>query len=208
MIINSDYKTLTILYNNKIIFRQLNEYNLLKYDSFNGNRIMVKLNSNCEVLETFNNGIFNVKHGKTKMQLRDKNEIAKRLIFCMENKTTNPIKELMLKNQAKTVNKDYLINALKPYYDKIKFTDESIIINDVFKVDNNGQAYKKSNSKWSSLCIVVSDFNHEIIKTDLGTLRINFKTLEILYKTLFLLFPNVKDTVFMNQLSTELKSKL
>ena len=115
MIINSDYKTLTILYNNKIIFRQLNEYNLLKYDSFNGNRIMVKLNSNCEVLETFNNGIFNVKHGKTKMQLRDKNEIAKRLIFCMENKTTNPIKELMLKNQAKTVNKDYLINALKPF---------------------------------------------------------------------------------------------
>jgi len=208
MIVNSDYNTLTILQNDKLFFRQLNEYNILKYNSFNGKRIMIKLNSNCDVLETFNEGIFNVRYGKTKLQLRNKNEIARRLIFCIENKTTNPIKELMLNKQEKQVSRDYLINALKPYYNQIKFTDNSIIVKDVFKVDNNGQAYKKIKYKWQSLCIVVSSFNHETIKTDLGTLRINFNTLEILYKVLFLLFPNKNDTVFMNQLSHDLKSKL
>jgi hypothetical protein len=208
MIINSDFDTLTIMDNDKLIFRQLNEYNLLKYDVFKGNRIIVKLNDNCDISETFNEGIFNVRYNQTKMQLRDKIELSKRLIFCIDNKTDIPIKQLMLNKQRDTVNQDYLLNALKPYYDKIKFTNDEIIVKDVFKVDKNGQAYKKNNNKWSSLCIVVSRTNDEIIKTDLGKLKISFKTLEILYKVLFLIFPNTNDKIFMNQLNASLRNQL
>ena len=209
MLINSDYNTLTLMdKTGKIYFRQINDYNLLKFVDFDSNRIMVKLNSNCEVIETFNNGIFNVKYGNIRLQLHNKQEIAKRLKYCMENKTTTPIKELILDKQSDKVNRDYLINSLKPFYDKIKFTNDSIIVKDLFKVNNNGQAYKLNKTKWSFLCIVVNSFNDDKIKTDLGNIKINFKTQEILFKVLFLLFPNKLDSVFMNQLTQEQKEKL
>lgn len=209
MLINSDYNTLTLMDSKgKIYFRQINDYNLLKFVDFDSNRIMVKLNSNCEVIETFNNGIFNVKYGNIRLQLHNKQEIAKRLKYCMENKTTEPIKELILDKQSDKVNRDYLINSLKPFYDKIKFTNDSIIVKDLFKVNNNGQAYKLNKTKWSFLCIVVNSFNEDKIKTDLGNIKINFKTQEILFKVLFLLFPNKLDSVFMNQLTQEQKEKL
>ncbi len=72
MIINSDYKTLTIIEDNKLFFRQINEYNILKHKDFEGKRIMIKLNDDTEVLETFNNGIFNVRHKNKNLQLHDK----------------------------------------------------------------------------------------------------------------------------------------
>jgi len=82
MIIDSDYKTLTIIDNKGLMkIRNLNEYNLMKYEKFNGNRIILKLGKTAEIVETFNNGVFNVKIKTLRTQLRDKEKIC----FCINH---------------------------------------------------------------------------------------------------------------------------
>lgn len=206
MIIDSDYNTLTILDKGIIRIRNLNEYNLLKYRDFDGNRIMIKLSDKCNITETFNEGIFNVNYGNISMQIRDYNELSKRVLFSVQNKTDQPIKELLLENKKEEIEKDFLIKVLNQYGKRIKCTDK-IIIDDRFAVDANGQAYYIENNKFNRLCVVALSVNELrlIAKHELGDLNIDFKTKEIFCKVLFLLFPDKTDSVFFNQLPDRIK---
>ena len=47
--------------------------------------------------------------------------------------------------------------------------------------------------------------SNKTIKHELGEVKINFKTMEIYTKVLFLLFPNLNDSVFINQLPANIK---
>ena len=212
-IIDNDYNTLTVLdKDKKLLIRNINEYTLLKYKDFGGELIKVKLSDNVTVEETVNNeGVFNITVGKHKLQTRNKIEIAKRLKFCMTNKTTEPIIELLRDELTDEINKEFFRNALKPFGDRIEFLDDdSILIDDLFKVDKNGQAYvRKGKDDFKVICIVAGDpkFKHHI-NHSLGTFKIDFRTTEIYFKTLFLLFPDINDKVFYDQLPAQVKKRL
>lgn len=207
-ILDSDYSTLTIIDNGKIKNRNLNEYNILKYGKFNGQRIIVKLSDKCEIVETFNEGIFNVYYGKLSMQIRDTLELCRRISFCIDNKVDDPIKELLAKNKKDELNLSYLQEFLSQYDKHIEFIDDKIVINKIFAVDKNGQAYFNDNGEFRRLCIVVGNIpalKMQVSDNDLGEHEIDFKTKEILMKVLFLLFPDITDSVFFNQLSNDIK---
>ncbi len=209
MIIDSDYQTLTIIDKGGIKIRNLNDYNILKYQEFDGNRIIIKLSDNCEIVETYNEGIFNVNVGSISMQITDYIELAKRIKFCMETKTDQPIKDLLLEHKKEELNREFLTKALSHYGNRIKFSDK-IIIDDIFAIDENGQAYFLIKEKLTRLCIVA--INHEVLKMNidhaLGNIKIDFRTKEIFCKALFLLFPDKTDMIFFNQLPEEIKSKI
>jgi len=209
MIIDNDYETLTVKdKDNKIKIRNIDEYNLMKYQDFDGDRIIVNLNKNCSVIETFDEGIFNIRFKNYRMQLRDKIEVCKRLKFAIETHNDNPIKELLLDNVKDSLDKDFLIMVLKGYGERVKITDKEILIDEWFKVDMNGQAYFKNiHEEFKAVCIVANktgQMNYKL-KHELGKFDLSFKTLEIYFKVLFLLFPNKEDSVFMNQLPKKLK---
>jgi len=213
MIIDNEYDTLTVLdKNKKLLIRNINEYTLLKYQDFKGELIKVKLSKHVIVEEAINNeGVFNITVGKHKLQSRNKIEIAKRLKFCMTNKVTEPIIELLRDELTDEINKEFFKNALSPFGDRLNFLhDDSIIIDDIFKVDKNGQAHVRTNNKtWKFVCIVAGDpkFKHHI-NTALGAFKIDFRTTEIYFKVLFLLFPDTKDSIFMQQLPAPIKKRL
>ena len=211
-IIDNNYETLTVLdKDQKLLIRNINDYNLLKYKDFNGERIHFKL-GNVEVLETFNDGIFNIKVGNHKLQTHNKIEIAKRIKYCLTNNTSDPIVELLKDELSQEINREFFINMLKPFEKHIKILDDkSIIIDEIFKVDQNGQAHVKVSGKngWKFVCIVAgsSKFKHQI-SHQLGTFKIDFRTTEIYFKVLFLLYPDLSDDVFFKQLPSNIKKKL
>jgi len=212
-IIDNDYETLTVKdVNGKILIRNIDEYNLMKYKDFKGDRIIVKLNNKCEVIETYNNGIFNVRYEGYKMQIRDKIEVCKRLKFCLDTGSDQPIKELLLNNVKDTIKEDWIREVLKPFGDRVEIktidNKTKVYIDNLFCVDSNGQAYFKTNGSLKNICIVADHSGKLNFKLghELGKFDLDFRTLEIYSKVLFFLFPNVKDSVFMNQLPAKIKS--
>jgi len=211
-IIDNNYDTLTVLdKDQKLLIRSINDYTLLKYKDFNGERIHFKL-GNVEVLETFNDGIFNVNVGENKLQTHNKIEMAKRIRFCVTNNTNEPIIELLKDELSEEMNKEFFVNMLKPFMNRVKILDDkAIIIDDIFKVDMNGQAHVKVSGKngWKFICIVAGSpqFKHQLTHK-LGTFKIDFRTTEIYFKVLFLLYPDLSDDVFFKQLPSNIKKKL
>jgi hypothetical protein len=208
-IIDSDYQTLTIkTIDNQILIRNIDEYNLLKYGEFEGKRIIVNLPENVKVVETFDEGIFNVSNNDVSIQLRDRIEICKRLTYCMQNETSDPIKELLLNSIETEIKKDVLEKWLIPFYERVQIIDCEVIIDNIFKVNKDGTAYYKDSKGWNFLCIVVHSNGQQnrIIKHELGEVKIDFKTIEIYNKVLFLLFPNLQDNIFLNQLPLKIKT--
>jgi hypothetical protein len=211
MILNSDQNSLLIVDDNsKLLIRNLNEYTILKYKHYNGKRINLKI-GNIQVIETYNDGIFNVivtneNNDQLKFQIHDKIEFCKRILFNDEKL----IKDFINESKKDDINQQFLIKSLSAFFDKLKFLKDGIEINEIFKIDNNGQAYFKNNNNWNFLCIVA--VNHKNFKyiddIGLGNIEIDFRTMEILHKTLFLLNPNLDDGIFMNQLPLKLKEIL
>jgi hypothetical protein len=200
MLINSDNNSLLILKDQKLIIRNLNEYTLLKYQEFNGNRIILKI-GNTEIIETYNDGIFNVCYNDLSMQIRDPIELCKRIKFNDQKY----IIELLINEKSNEFNMDFIVKSLSNYFDNLKFTDTEIIINSMFSVDLNGQAYYFFNDKKIKICIVASNLKTFDYKTQLGNIKIDFRTLEIIHKVLFLLFPNCKDLIFFRQLPKKIQ---
>lgn len=212
IILDSEYETLTVqLPNGQILIRNIDEYNILKYQKFKGRRIIKRIDKDCKVTETFNEGIFNIVYKDTSMQLRDKIEIAKRLSYCIENKTSEPIRQLLFDNIKDELKEDILIRWLYPFGSRLSINKDCIIIDDLFKVDMNAQAYYKgANGQFNRLCIVASKTGqlNKVLTHELGNIEIDFKTMEIYTKVLFLLFPNVKDRVFFNQLPANIQKHI
>jgi hypothetical protein len=210
LIINSDYNSLLIQKGSKLFIRNLNEYNILKHKDFDSNRINVTIGS-VNIHETYNDGIFNItvtseNHNELKFQVHKTIDLCKHILFNDEKLLLK-----FLQGEKKTdINQQFLIKSLKGFYDNLKFTNDSIIINDLFKVDKNAQAYFLHEDKEKPLCIVA--VNHEKFKMfdniGLGDQEIDFKTMEILHKVLFLLIPNMQDSIFINQLPKPFLEKL
>ena len=135
------------------------------------------------------------------MQIRDKIELCKRIKFNDEKY----IIELLKNEKQNEFNTNFLLQALNCYLDQLKFDQDEIIINGLFSVDKNAQAYYLDNNIKSRLCIVASNLQILEYNTILGKININSRTLEIIHKVLFLLNPNLNDSVFMNQLPKNIR---
>ena len=126
MIIDSDYNTLTILDNGKkLLIRNINEYNIMKYGEFNGQRIIKEINEVCKVEETFNDGVFNITIKDKKLQSRNKIEVCKRLRYCIDNNTIQPFIELFQDEMRDELNKIFFDTALKPFEHRIKIENDN-----------------------------------------------------------------------------------
>ena len=201
MIINSDNQSFLFLDKfNNLLIRNINEYTILKYYNFNNERIILKIGK-CEIIETYNDGIFNVSFENLSMQIRDPIELCKRINFNDEKY----IIELLKNEKQEKFNTDFIIQALKCYYDHLKFNKDEILINNLFSVDLNGQAYYFHENEKKKLCIVANNLQKFEFNTILGKVEINFKTLEIIHKVLFLLNPNCQDLIFFNQLPKKIQ---
>lgn len=214
MIIDSDYNTLTIIDNKGLMkLRNLNDYTLMKYGQFNGNRIILKLGEDADITETFNDGIFNVRIKTLHTQLRDKEKICFCINHYLQNKDITPLRDLLRDKFQTSVDINLLHSFLFRFEQRLKYTDKAMIIDDRFKVDHVGQAYfyNRNTKSWTNLCIVATgnlDNVFEIHDKILGKFKSNYKTLEIISKVFFLLNPNISDKVFYNQLDKQTQEEL
>lgn len=214
MIIDSDYNTLTIIDNKGLMnLRNLNDYTLMKYGQFGGNRIILKLGKDAEIVETYNEGIFNVRIKTLRTQLRDKEKICFCINHYLQNKDITPLKDLLRDKFQTSVDINLLNSFLFRYDERLEYTNDAVIVDKRFKVDHMGQAYfyNRNVKEWISLCIVASgNLNHvfEIHDKILGKFKSNYKTLEIISKVFFLLNPNISDKIFYNQLDQQTKEEL
>ena len=188
-------------------------YNQLKYGEFEGNRIAHHFDDEAYIQETYDDRIFNCIYKGERMQIR----IADKLCDTIVGKNKEEYIILFKSCFYEAHKIEILTGLVKDSYGvRVKMRlDNSFVIDDRFMVDTHATAHylKRSKAwkddKWSHLCIVVKEHNkNKKIKTRVGMVEIDSKLLEILAKINFLLYPNVKDTVFTNQLPEWLMKSL
>ena len=194
-----------IVYYNGIIMTKINDsYNRLKYGEFMGNRVAHHFDDEAHVQETYDDRIFNCFYKGERMQIR----IADKLCDTIVSKSKEEY-IILFKTCFYEAHKIEILTGLvrDSYGDRVKMKpDNSFVIDDRFMVDEHGTAHylkrgKNNNARWEHLCIVVKErSSSKKIKTKIGLVEIDSKLLEILAKINFLLYPNVNDTVFTNQL--------
>lgn len=196
--------------NGNIDTKPKTDYFLLKYKDFDGDRINYQFDKDSYIQETFNDGIFNCTFQKESMQIREADKIA----FCInfhrlqikakDEIRTKPFADLFKKNYVETIQLDVLKDFLKDYKHRLEFLNDGIEVDQRFFVNKVGQASVKKKGVYHNLCIVaegyLGSFNYE---SKIGKIEINSKSLEIIAKVFFLLNPNLKDGVFINQLEPE-----
>lgn len=204
-----------ILENNKVKVIPKNPYTILKYERFNGNRIMYKIDDNNEISETYDNGIFNCKVNGYMMQIRDYIQLSEAVLSYDLTNNLGFYHTVC----SGILNKAFDINTLRGYLngylERLEFINNEIIIDNFFKVDKNGSAYFLTDKGlWNYLCIVPlgdHQFNngninngHTIEKNGLIDLSII-----VLSKIMYLFNPDLSDNVLTRQLPeyilTELK---
>ena len=202
-----------IVYFNGIIMTKINDsYNRLKYGEFMGNRVAHNFDDEAYVQETYDDRIFNCVYKGERMQIRIADKLCDTIVG--RNKEEYII---LFKSCFYEAHKIEILTGLvkDSFGDRVKMKpDDSFVIDDRFMVDTHATAHylKRSKAwkddKWSHLCIVAKAVSKKKIKTRVGMVEIDVKLLEILAKINFLLYPNVKDTIFTNQLPEWLMKSL
>jgi len=180
------------------------DYFILKFKDFDGDRIFYQFDIDSWIQETYNDGIFNCVYKKERMQLRQADRIAFAINWHKNNKNPKlglkPFEELFKKNFAHNIQLDVLKSILKPFEHRLKYVDDGIEIDERFFVNKNAQAHYKNEGIYKSLCIVASGYLENFdVDSKIGDIEINAKTLEIVAKVMFLIKPNMKDSVFTEQ---------
>lgn len=187
------------------------QYWNLKLKSFGGNRIMYKFNDDSEIIETYDNQIFNCKLKGELLQLR--HLAAEGLSLAIEQhkeKGDMSLYEKIWNNSYLLTHRDEMIKGFFTAYPGVKEITDGYLVNDVFKVDKHGVShFKDVNGTWHSLCTVMkSRTEDQTLNLEQGELVLNATEQTILAKVFFLLNPNLKDRVFMDQLPQYIKDEL
>jgi len=185
-------------------------YNLLKHKVFEGERIFHQWNDKNYIQETYDDGIFNATLDGQTIQLREENKVAN--IITEGNIVTYG---LLWKGDYITNNKKEIMQGfLKGFGDRVKFYKKGYIVDDNFLVKHDGSAHllnkeKKIREREKYICIVVKKVLKPY-KFNIGKIEIELdeKTQEVMAKIMFLLFPNMSDTVFTNQLPAQLRKAM
>ena len=215
--------SLLIYENGKTKLYTADVYNMLKFKQFNGERIILntkdKKNGKVFVQETYDRGIFNVEYGGETLQIRDTIELSKAIDEYLKTKTNTMIKELFLAKYREANYVRIMELMAKSFGKHVKVVKGEFVIHDMFMVDKKGSAHYKSKNKdhvnkklkrnWKYLCIVPKGKLRKMrIKTKIGEMELTRTDVEIMAKVGFLLYPDINDSVFMNQLPKVLQEKL
>ena len=198
------------------VHRPNDTYNIVKYGTFQANRIFHKWNSECRVEETYNERIFNCYYKGQLLQLRKANDICEAIL----SKDKEVFIDLFKKNYY-DLNKAQLLQGLvddnSTLKGRVKRTkNDEFIVDDVFKVDSHANTYvmqthrikdSKRERKWDNLCTVLPrTIKKRIIHTkEIGDVEVDQATLRCLTKIFGLIQPHTWDSVIWNQLPTWLK---
>lgn len=215
--------SLLIYENGKTKLYTADVYNMLKFKQFNGERIILntkdKKNGKVFVQETYDRGIFNVEYGGETLQIRDTIELSKAIDEYLKTKTNTMIKELFLAKYREANYVRIMELMAKSFGKHVKVVKGEFVIHDMFMVDKKGSAHylsktrdhlnKKWKRNWKYLCIVPKGKLRKMrIKTKIGEMELTRTDVEIMAKVGFLLYPDINDSVFMNQLPKVLQEKL
>ncbi len=179
------------------------QYHLTKYEVFDGNRIIYKIDENRTITETYNDGIFNCTLRKHTIQIRKPEDVALAIAEHVKSNSTSMYDD-MFSEEFSRIHKDEILDSFfTAQQDRIRRQEDTVKIDGIFYVDSRGTAHvwDKQSQKWSHLCIVVSKTTENlIIATQDGEIKIDDVMQSILAKVSFLLHPNMEDTVFTGQL--------
>ena len=186
------------------------EYYHLKYDTANldkrdeDNRIFHYYTKTQKIQETYNDKIFNLMFSGVILQSRQ--EEANRICqFINDNDCSSYMKYCGDKYQVLNC-KDLIRKLLFVYADRLKFRKKGIVVDDNFMVCYDGSAMYMYGRHWHSLCLVVDGYiRDKLIDTAVGVIRMSRLLQTIMGKIGFCLKPNIRDSVFMNQLPNNLK---
>ena len=202
------------------VHRPNDSYNILKYESFGGNRVMHTFDSECKVEETYNERIFNCYYKGQLLQLRKANDICEAIL----SKDKEVFIDLFKKNYY-DLNKAQLLQGLVDDNSTLKgrvkrmkqapYCDD-FLVDDVFRVDGHANTYvleshyikkTKREKKWRNLCTTIPrSLRPMTIHTkEIGDVEVDQATLRCLTKIFGLIQPNTWDSVIWNQLPTWLK---
>lgn len=197
-------------------------YYSLRYFKYDSRRIAYTFSERSYVQETFDDRIFNCWCDGKRIQLRQ--DLSDKLAAAINHhemygniREYDELFSMAFEEQPVW----HIIERYLNNIEGVKRTRESFVIYDSFMIDYKGNAWvwkdydDQRASGWKSLCIVMqgwghsSDTNTALLPDEYGYMyEINALTLTIIAKIVFLLNPNMKDEVFMGQLSEQLRAKL
>ena len=195
--------------------RPNDSYNKLKYGTFKGNRIFHEWDSETNVVETYNERIFNCICGGERLQLRNANDICKAIL----DKDQEAFTELFRQNYY-NLHKAELIEGLIDndilMKGRVKRTNNGeFIVDEAFKVDANAITYvldfhlkanSKRKKKWNHLCTVIKLKNSpREVMTKVGKVAIDSKLQDCISKILCLVQPITWDQTIWNQIPNWIK---
>ena len=198
------------------VHRPNDTYNIVKYGTYESNRIFFEWDKECRVEETYNERIFNCYYKGQLLQLRKANDICEAIL----SKDKEVFIDLFKKNYY-DLNKAQLLEGLvddnSSLKGRVKSTkDDDFIVDDVFRVDGHANTYvleshyikkTKREKKWRNLCTTIPrSLRPMTIHTkEIGDVEVDQATLRCLTKIFGLIQPNTWDSVIWNQLPTWLK---
>ena len=188
-------------------------YYLLKYKTFEGNRIFYKFTESISVQETFDEGIFNCYYGKNLVQIRDGDEVCLAIQTHAKENSLEQYKEVF-SNAWSAEHKDEIVSwFLQEFFSsgRLILQGSKYVIDGVFAVDDHSNAYalnkrERKDDEWKSVCLVVQGnlSAKEMMFKGVPTL-IDVTTQSIISKILFCLKPDTMDSGFMVQLPSKLR---
>lgn len=202
------------------VHRPNDSYNMVKYGTYQANRIFFAFDDEARVEETYNERIFNCYcsyEGKEQLlQLRQANVICEAII----NKDKESFIELF-KEKFYDLNKVQLLQGLIDNNTLLKgrvkrTSKDEFIVDDVFKVDSHANTYvmethrikdSKRLIKWQNLCTTIPNRNkaRTIHTKEIGDVKIDVGTLNCLSKIYGLIMPHLWDHVIWQQIPKWLK---
>ena len=206
--------------NDEYVHRANDSYNIVKYGTYQANRIFFSFDDEARVEETYNERIFNCyckyKGKEQLLQLRNANEICDHII----NKDKESFIELF-KEKFYDLNKVQLLQGLIDNNSTLKgrvrrTKNDDFIVDECFKVDSHANTYvlehhyiknTKREKRWRNLCTVVPRTikKMNIYTKEIGNVEVDQATLRCLTKIFGLIQPNTWDSVIWNQIPNWLK---
>ena len=204
------------------------KYNEVKLEHYNGERIFYDFGNGLKVQETYDERIFNCYKNDVIINIRDGGKIAE---FILDKNATG-YSEYFTAHYYQQHKSEFMDKIIESYGDRVVKIEDGYIVDDLFKVNNQGSSYffseidkgrwdnqeqvrvhgehaKGKEGNWHFLCTVAQGkFLKMSIDSDIGALELDETTMTIIAKINFLLNPNTNDSVFMNQLPESLRKIL
>lgn len=205
---------LIVLLDGKVAALSKTPYTVLKHKYFQGKRIIYTFNSNeMELVETYDDGIFNAYLKSANLQIRKRDQVAEAILNHHDTGDTTLYERLFSQEYAEQNRLDLLKHLLMEYRGRVRFGGNQFEVDSFFSVDQHGNAHVRDDPSkpagWRNLCLVAQgQLTPRCVETPIGPVQLDEKGLTILAKVLFLLNPNLEDQVFTRQISEKLRRML